>query len=290
MASEIAGHEFSMVGKCFFELTSNSAVQDFHGLRDFYSFCKHLKSGMNLALAVQRNFGGIPTHLDGKPRFASSFSTFRLDASAEVLIPSIDLIEENIREHDSRHLMVISHNNFAANLLRARFSDFVIIQGNLFGPTTSEEKLYQLRQIRVAMERGIVVMLRNAPYLHESLYDVLNRRETVIGQKKYSIISDGYQSQSCIVSPGFKLILLVETREALEELPPPFLNRFEKHFLYWDDESRPELLKSARKWAETVSLAAGLTADDLIVGNHNDFFKCIVSSNLTPSEIQRAQK
>jgi hypothetical protein len=284
MASEIAGNQFAFVGRSYFGLAKNSPVSEFHGLRDFYSFCRHLRNGFSLNRAVQRNFGGLDPNLfpNGSPTSEFILPKFGLDSS--LVYSSIDLIYENISENSSedlrdsgsRHLMVISDNNYGAFLLRARFPDIILIEGNLFGTTTSEDRLQQLQQIKKAMELGYIIMLRNAAHLYESLYDVLNKRETIIGQKRYSVVSDGYQSQSCVISPGFKLILLVETKEAMEELAPPFLNRFEKHFLKWDANLEPKLLQKVKEWA--IKIGNGSTRfADMFVGYHPDFFSNLVS-------------
>jgi E3 ubiquitin-protein ligase RNF213 len=56
-----------------------------------------------------------------------------------------------------------------------------------------------------------------------------------VGTQLYSRIAIGRHSESCIVHPHFKVVVVVDPLDAYLRLPPPFLNRFEKHRMDWGD-------------------------------------------------------
>ena len=70
--------------------------------------------------------------------------------------------------------------------------------------------------------------------IHESFYDLFNRRFHCInasdGPRFYSNIAIGAHIKPCRIHPDFQCVVVVKMSE-LKNIPPPFLNRFEKYYL-----------------------------------------------------------
>jgi len=71
--------------------------------------------------------------------------------------------------------------------------------------------------------------------IHESFYDLFNQRFRRIddpqdGARYYTNIAIGAHIKPCRVHPDFECIVMVKESE-LKDIPPPFLNRFEKYLL-----------------------------------------------------------
>jgi hypothetical protein len=98
--------------------------RNFIGMRDYYSLLKYLRDKVDgssidpdiLALAVARNFGGRP---DAMEAVLELFHRSCFDNST--LCPpcpqSVDLIQQNLASQASRHLMILSANDAALQLL-----------------------------------------------------------------------------------------------------------------------------------------------------------------------------
>jgi E3 ubiquitin-protein ligase RNF213 len=99
--------------------------RDFIGMRDYYSLLKHIRELYNqgvqltpssLANAVSRNFGGRP---DAMVRILELYhdSCFQTRTGFPSPPSSLGLILENLRSMSSRHLMILSTNDSALQLL-----------------------------------------------------------------------------------------------------------------------------------------------------------------------------
>ena len=80
-------------------------------------------------------------------------------------------------------------------------------------------------------------------------------------------IAFGAQSRLCCVDPRFKCIVIVEQHDAYNSLPPPLLNRFEKHVLRRCDvvdQADPETAKVLRQLAEFAARFASAGETDKI--------------------------
>jgi E3 ubiquitin-protein ligase RNF213 len=97
--------------------------RNFIGMRDYYSLLKYLRDKVStsidpetLALAVARNFGGRP---DAMPSVLELFhkSCFNNSVPCPPCPPALDLIQKNLSSSSSRHLMILSANDAALQLL-----------------------------------------------------------------------------------------------------------------------------------------------------------------------------
>jgi hypothetical protein len=96
--------------------------RNFIGMRDYYSLLKYLRdvggkiNPETLSLAVSRNFGGRP---DAMPPILDLFqkSCFDPQFTTPCSLPMIDLIQQNLSSPSARHLMILSANDSALQLL-----------------------------------------------------------------------------------------------------------------------------------------------------------------------------
>lgn len=89
--------------------------------------------------------------------------------------------------------------------------------------------------VRHSATEGHTVVLSQTDAIHESFYDLFNRRfhridDASSGPRYYSNISIGAHIKPCRIHPDFECMVIVKQSE-LEYIPPPFLNRFEKYLL-----------------------------------------------------------
>lgn len=89
--------------------------------------------------------------------------------------------------------------------------------------------------IRHSAAAGHTVLLSQTDEIHESFYDLFNKRfrridDPKTGPRYYSNISIGAHYKPCRVHSAFQCIVVVRQSE-IKNIPPPFLNRFEKYSL-----------------------------------------------------------
>ena len=88
--------------------------------------------------------------------------------------------------------------------------------------------------VRLSAAEGHTVILNQTDAIHESFYDLFNRRfhriDTEQGARFYANIAIGAHIKPCRIHPNFECIVVVKESD-LATTPPPFLNRFEKYYL-----------------------------------------------------------
>jgi hypothetical protein len=100
-----------------------------------------------------------------------------------------------------------------------------------------------------------------------SLYELLNQHYTNFGERKFCRISKGAQSRTCPVDEKFKCIIPAEPELAYRglELPPPFLNRFEKQhvdrsLLLSEDKILMQVLRNLEQLCRQIAAGFGAGA------------------------------
>jgi hypothetical protein len=147
------------------------------------------------------------------------------------------LISENLKSPSCRHLMVLSQNETALQLLFGcgliDESSVSVLVGSRFKEDNQELYLIQqINSVKQAMAQGRVALLMNNESIYESLYDVLNQRYVTSKDPETNAVTKllrlamGPRSQLCPVKDGFKLIVIVQQSRAYEFLDLPLLNRF----------------------------------------------------------------
>lgn len=88
--------------------------------------------------------------------------------------------------------------------------------------------------IRHSATEGHTVVMIQTDAIHESFYDLFNRRfhriDASTGPCYYTNISIGAHIKPCRVHPNFECVVVVKKSD-LPSIPAPFLNRFEKYTL-----------------------------------------------------------
>ena len=233
-------------------LVDSNVLGRFYGLRDFYAAVNILSRLLRhgpatlaakqaaLLRVVQRCFNGragdsdtVMSHLFGLLEW--SLPAQIADATR---VPVRDLLLECLAEPMGRHLLVSTRQLSAMHDLM-RDGTIRLPDGTqrpaefLSGPVLpggNAAAIFQdaLLRVKECMSFGRILFLYAVPYLHETLYDVLNRRDVVIDAGRYARLAVGPHSDLCYVHKNFRIVLLVEPDEAAL-LEPPLLNRFEKH-------------------------------------------------------------
>ena len=252
--------------------------RDFIGMRDYYSLLKFVKDSDRsadvldphcgpflLVKALSRNFGGQPASLPGVLNvfFQECYGGVLADIDPS---PVLQMIEDNLNSSSSRHLMILSSNDIALQLILGYGiiprSGVNILIGSHFKDDLQELHLIQqINQVKNAMAKGEVIALLNNDGMFESLYDVLNQRYVIkqdieTGQEvKMLRLALGPRSQLCPVKDGFKLVIFVNQQQAYDSLDLPLLNRFEKQVLYSNDfldDIGTQVLSQLQSWCDDI--------------------------------------
>ena len=234
------------VSQAFHSLYSKQHGRDFIGMRDYYALVKSLRLALvrdggqlqasSVVDAIARNFGG---ERHGLERVLEEFRQ-ELPHLDEELRPSPvqELVRANLHDGDCRHLMLLTTQAAALQLLFVcsilRESDAEVLIGSEFPEDLSELSLVQsVNRIKLAMASGRTVVLVNHDNVYEAMYDVLNQRHLAVrdsktGQTRRMLrLAIGSRSQLCPVHESFKVVVIVEAEQAYSRLDLPLLNRFE---------------------------------------------------------------
>ena len=90
--------------------------------------------------------------------------------------------------------------------------------------------------IRHSAVEGHTVIMSQTNDIHESFYDLFNRKFRRIhvdpdqDPRCYANIAIGAHSKPCRIHKDFVCIVVVQQNE-IEDIPGPFLNRFEKYYI-----------------------------------------------------------
>ena len=214
--------------------------------------------------------------------------------------PIIDLIHANLIDDSTRHLMLLTKNSsalqllFGCNLLDERTTK-VLIGSEFEDDKTELHLITQINQIKLAMANGSTIILLNHDNIYEALYDVLNqrylyRKDQHGNLKKMLRLAIGSRSQLCQVADGFKIIVIVEQTHAYYSLDLPLLNRFEKQVLCHDDVLQCKQLKlvdQLKQWVQMIFKESGVDhLQDVFCGYHDG---TIPSAVLTISNYNDSQ-
>ena len=162
----------------YHEIYTQQPGRDYLGMRDYYSLLKfigreirHKGARFNDALlqrALCRNFAGKQsTHNRALKLFSEKCGT-----SVEMTnLPVVRMIDENLNDRESRHLMVLTKNSAAWSILKALSlvdpQNTTLLVGSQFPEDASELQLIQqLNAVKRAMATGDTLVLLN----HDNMY------------------------------------------------------------------------------------------------------------------------
>ena len=102
------------------------------------------------------------------------------------------------------------------------------------------------------MEQEKVLILNNLGTVYPGLYDLFNQNFTIIGNKSYARIAMGHRTNAySYVNEKFRCIVNVEEDKISKE-EPPFLNRFEKHIISFENLLDENTVKKSNEIYETL--------------------------------------
>ena len=170
-------------------------------------------------------------------QLVSSTSSSSLVNRSTKLIPVIEIIRCNIADRNARHLMVLTHNDAALQILlddtynvmvqegvqkplvifgsdfpddRSDLHIFMNIQRLVyFAHLSSAGHLTTSYRIKSCMADGRPVILIHSDNLYESLYDLLNQHYTSYNGQRFVRLALGTHSRLCPVHYQFRVVVVV---------------------------------------------------------------------------------
>lgn len=251
------------LAKGYFNYQCSQRVKNFHGLRDYYSLIKYISRLTQaetcdrdevIQRGLLRNFGGLALDMNNiVKQFVKVSKYFRWSIE--------DIIIDNIKDKLARHLMIITNGDSGLNILNKTLQSLpqklVVIFGSKFEEDQTEDYSYRiLNRIILCMESGSVLVLKDLDNIYGSLYDMLNQNYTEVGHKKNCRIALGpYSNPMCQVDNNFRCLVLVDEQK-IDYTDPPFLNRFEKQLLRFQDiidDNGKSMIRDLDKWIDDFS-------------------------------------
>ncbi|CAG8709962.1 9694_t:CDS:2, partial [Acaulospora morrowiae] len=263
----------------------NQRLVNFHGLRDYYFLVKSIRSMFksdqkpNIQLALARNFGGA----DNMEELCTIYfqNILKPSHTHEFIYTSISvkkLINANLAEKDSRHLMLIGNSNAIVTLLtyqlRQQNIESVAVIGSQF-PDDKDGGKYSyatLDRLMMCVETGKCVILTDLEIIYDSLYDLFNQHciteensSDENNQRSYTRIGNGpYSNPMLYVHPNFRCILVLDETK-LPFADPTLLNRFEKQKLTLEEtltEREAIIFTRLKDWTHLISSIYELSDED----------------------------
>ena len=230
----------------------NAEQINYHGTRDFYNLIKILtkkilekdskeETGISPAFfSIECNYNGIS--INGiipsewiKKEFKKLYNISEIEEFG-----ILECIKNNIMDVDSRYLLLIMKSNLGQylilQLLKSFEKKYIYYLGSLFDDDIYSETYCAkaINKIKFYLEQDIVLILKNLSTTYASLYDLFNQRFTYTKNQKFAEISLGEVSNSTYINNDLKIIVLIR-EEAVKEQDPPFLNRFEKYLISFEN-------------------------------------------------------
>ena len=107
-----------------------------------------------------------------------------------------------------------------------------------------------------SVTEGHTVILSQTDDIHESFYDLYNLRYRCIddpgkGRLFYANVAIGAYIKPCSVNVKFQCIVLCH-EDDVEDMPAPFLNRFEKYHITYDTMLKSAMEKLPHGWCSLM--------------------------------------
>ena len=271
-----------------------TAFEDHFGLRDFYYLIKMISRAFRqvgdeseesllpiIKKCFERNFNGNKFVLNNIQNH------FIMQRDSQVIyddLPAsspLDLIKENMEDEHSRYLMIISPGEHGSAILDKYLGRTFPEHKTLFGsPLKENVNQYQgrmLSDIIYHIENGKPTTLKNLEHLYPSLYDLFNQNFALFGVRRRCRIALGeYYNPNCYVHPNYSCIILMDQAQMINGDPdPPFLNRFEKHFLSLNDildSIQLQIMENLQSWMQNVTTLNDPTLNSRALLTHKNIF------------------
>jgi len=295
---------FENLGKTFFEYKLYlknkhylDGKEDFHGNRDFFHFIKYTskKISENISTIIEndlpliglnsinRNFAGLKfeqEQRDSVEIVKDIYKKYYPNITKDY--DSIKCIRENKEEKNSRYLLLISNSSESCYLLSSilESDNYNFIIGSPFIEDFNDEE-YQLKiikKIQIYMEEGKTIILKDLESVYPALYDLFNQNFTIMNGKNFARISIGTSfNVYSQVNNNFKCIVNVDMN-SINKQEPPFLNRFEKHIVTYENLLDQKLTNISNKIFDIFDKIIK-SKKEYILDNY-DFKKIIINLDL----------
>jgi hypothetical protein len=243
---------------------------NFYGSRDFYQMIRIIKAqwpkirglereqdliDLLVETAIERNFSGMCLE-NGMQRSSYALrqlynSKCRVDSKlSNKGSSSIELIFQNLIDNDSRHLMIFSESIDIDDLMVSEIKRFMVeVKGRdpqkfeFLRKSHGVEDMHSLfSKLQSFIKQGYTVVLKDLDIVYGCLYDLLNQNYVTKDGKKGCALFFDNQKEWINVHDDFKCIILMEREDTTKtqldiekKQQPPFLNRFEKHLVLYED-------------------------------------------------------
>ena len=252
--------------KKYLSLNSNNN-REFHGSRDFYHM---IKVAARLVInnpempnpgipSLQRNLGGLDKMMEVVKNIYNGYGVQKANNNSVGQYDIMKCIKDNINDPKSRYLLVISKSSLSPFLISNILDnenckkEYLFYQGSQFRGDC-EKDVYaaeMLSKVQRCMEEGKLLMLQHFDFIYPSLYDLFNQNFTVVSGKSYARIALGTSNNAMsLVHDNFRCIILVDDK-AIDNQDSPFLNRFEKHILSFDNLIEASHISKFKNFKET---------------------------------------
>ena len=245
--------------------------ENFHGNRDFYHFVKYASSKLfyyikfinkNIEMelpkigieSIERNFGGIYFNEGSKissiEKVKSFFKELYSNCNIKKKVDLISILRENRK--DSRYLMLISKSSESCYLLSSileekKDEEYIFFIGSQFKEDMKcqEYQLKILNKFKIYMEKECTIILKGLESIYPALYDLFNQNYTVMSNRNFARISIGSKLNIySYVNDNFKCIVNIDI-DTIDNQEAPFLNRFEKHFVSYENLLNEDLVNES---------------------------------------------
>ena len=238
-----------------------TGYKDFHGNRDFYNlirntmkYLKEIKPNNNEDIkfiqtkaaikALERNFGGYENSVSDIIDIFYDKSKFR---KIEHRYDIIKCINDNLKDQNSRFLLLVSKNSTSQNLIQQIIRKEQRLNATYIGsPFKGDKNEYYteeiLYKIQTEMKNETILILKGLEIIYPSLYDLFNQNFSEFNGNKCTKITFANNQSTSLINDKFKIIVLIDSQMVHYE-DKPFLNRFEKHVISFQNILLPEYIK-----------------------------------------------
>ena len=262
--------------KGYLKIQFDNGFEEFHGNRDFYHFVKNVannivnknKKDLNqhikneiISEGIERNFAGLKiekkkeTSLKKMKEYCNERD---INIKKDDKYGVVQRISENINDIKSRYLLVISKPSITefllSSILKQNNKEYNYYKGSPFKDDQKSEEyiLKILNKVQLNMEQDKVLILNNLGTVYPALYDLFNQNFTQVGKKNYARIALGYTTNTySFVNENFRCIVNVD-EDKIKKEEPPFLNRFEKHIVSFENLLDDSELKKSKEIYDTL--------------------------------------
>ncbi|CAF4833776.1 unnamed protein product, partial [Rotaria sp. Silwood1] len=250
--------------------------QYYFGLRDYYSLIRGIVNDMldkklerhNLHEIIRYqlaiNFDGI---INGAKFMWSKFCEYiqQNHLVERYSSPTFDqLINQSMSFRTGRFLMLIGDSESSFDYIQQyinikyRLIKTHTLIGSTFAGDFLSNTIYTeqyntriLMDIILYAEKNITLFIQGLGHLYDNLYDLFNQNFSISARKKYCRIALGsLYHPRCIIHDNFFCVVFIKKHD-LDKYDPPFLNRFEKHFIDMDtliNEYQKSIVSILNKW------------------------------------------